>query len=108
MQARDHQHKRCTWMAAWLALLSVSFASGCTGGGDTVISGLGNSDNHIGTAAIWESLADELADFEGTPSVSNEDLKGIFDVIRRHALEGELEAALVLLKLAQEQHEPDE
>ena len=107
MQARGQQQKRCTWMAAWLALLSVSFTSGCTGGGDTVISGLGNSDNHIGTDAIWESLADELADFEGTPSVSNEDLKSVFDVIRRHALEGELEAALVLLKLAEEQREPE-
>jgi hypothetical protein len=85
-----------------MAVLTVSIA-GCTGGGETVISGLGNSDNYIGSAATWDSLADELADYEGTPAVSDEDLQLAYAAIRRHALEGELEAVLVLLKLAEEQ-----
>jgi hypothetical protein len=88
--------------------LAVLGLLGCTGGGESVISGLGNSGNHIGTAALWQALAEELAEHGATPAVSDEDVRAVFDVIRRHALEGELDAALVLLRLAAEQGEAEE
>jgi hypothetical protein len=93
-------------VAAWAGLAALGLI-GCTGGGESVISGLGNSGNRIGTAALWDSLADVLAENGATPAVSDEDIQLVFGAIRRHALEGELDAALVLLELAEEQREEE-
>ena len=41
-----------TRRAGWAALLGVGLGIGCAGG-ESVISGLGNSENQIGTAALW-------------------------------------------------------
>jgi hypothetical protein len=84
-------------------LLAVALAAGCAGGGDTVIGGLGNSGNHIGTAALWGSLAKALAAHEATPQVSDDEVRQIFAAIRGHAMEGQVEAALIVLKVAEEQ-----
>ena len=108
MRSTDQSKNGSAMAFVCMAALIVCMAAGCTGGGESVISGLGNSDNHIGTAALWGSLADELADYEATPRVSDEDLQLAYAAIRRHALEGELEAVLVLLKLAEEQRESEE
>ena len=75
---------------------------GC-GGGENVVSGLFNDGNQIGSAALWASVAEELAAHDATPAVTDEDIERLYGVVRRHALEGELDAALVLLKLAKQQ-----
>lgn len=100
--------KRSARAYACVAVLIASVAVGCTGGGETVISGFGNSDNYVGSAALWGALADEFADYEGTPKVSDEDLQLAFAAVRKRALEGDLDAALVLLKLSEEQREDEE
>ena len=81
-------------MLAWAGLLA-----GCTGGADTVISGLGNSGNLV-NAPAHQQLAKELADHDGAPAVSTEDLRRAFLAIRDKALDGELDAALVLFQVA--------
>ncbi|MDJ0848873.1 MAG: hypothetical protein QNK04_10885 [Myxococcota bacterium] len=80
---------------------------GC-GGGENVITGFGNSGNQLGAHALWASVAHELAEHEATPAVTDEDVRRSYGVVRQHALDGELEAALVMLKLAEEQREREE
>ena len=82
--------------------------AGCTGGGDTVISGLGNSGNRIRTDAVVDDVVRALVQHSATPEVSDDDLMRSYQAIRSHALEGELQASLVLLQLAAQQREADE
>ena len=79
-------------------------ALGCTGGGETVISGLGNSNNLIGFDVLGR-VADELAESPAIPAVSDDDLRAAFSAIRENALKGDPDAALVLLLVAGEQRE---
>ena len=54
---------RTRWRAgAVLALVSGLILSACTGGGDTVISGVGNSGNNIGEVGLLERVARESLD----------------------------------------------
>ena len=80
---------------------------GCAGGGETVISGLGNSSNVIGSASLLELVAKELAIQQSTPTVSDEELGQAYAAIRTRALDGEPEAALVLLRVAAYQRSED-
>ena len=77
-------------------------ALGC--GGETVISGLGNSNNLIGFDVLGR-VADELAESPAIPAVSDDDLRAAFSAIRENALKGDPDAALVLLLVAGEQRE---
>jgi len=95
------------WPATWAVVVGLGVVVGCTGGGDTVISGLGNSGNYIGKAALWNLLADQFAQHPATPAVTDEEIEQIYGVIRENALEGDLNAALVLLTLAEEQREDE-
>jgi len=81
---------------------------GCTGGGDTVISGLGNSGNRIGDTPLSELLADELVDHPATPMVTDDEIVQIYQVIRKNAFGGDVESALIVAKLAMEQREAEE
>lgn len=84
--------------------LVLLLALGCTGGGETVISGLGNSNNLIGFDVLGR-VADELAESPAIPAVSDDDLRAAFAAIRENALRGDPDAALVLLLVAGEQRE---
>ncbi len=84
--ATKHADRRAAWAAAWV-LIATGPGIGCTGGSESVISGVGNGGNRIGTAALWESVADELAHHEATPTVTDEDVQRVFEVIRSHARE---------------------
>ena len=62
------------------------------------------AQQYLAAGADWifpEALAsaDEFARFEATPAVADDELLQAFRAVRRRALEGELEAALVLLKV---------
>ncbi len=93
---------------ALVTLAGACLAGGCTGGGETVISGLGNSGNRFGTEVLWEALGHELATRDATPPVTDEELLQLYSAIKRRALEGELEPALVVLRVAEEQRESDD
>jgi len=87
-----------------IAFVLLFAALGCTGGGETVISGFGNSGNTVG-ASVFDRVAEELAESPAIPAVSDDDLRAAFSAIRADALEGDPKAALVLLLVAGEQRE---
>ena len=82
-----------------LLVTSVALVS-CTGGGETVISGLGNSGNFFGVDGEAEMLARVLATDPNIPEVNNEDLLKIYEVIREAALAGDIRSSVVIYKLA--------
>lgn len=90
--------RRClTTALAALALLPL--ATACTGGADAVITGFGNNGNLIGVDVL-ERLAKELARLEPLPVVSDDELRSAWSAIRQHALAGDPDASLVLLRVA--------
>ena len=91
--------------AGWLAALALA---SCTGGGDGVISGVGNSSNLIGEPSVLERAARQFAALEATPRVSDQEIVEAWSAIRARALEGEAEAALVLTRVAVYQREAEE
>jgi hypothetical protein len=86
-------------MASLLAL-----ASACGGSGETAIIGFGNGGNRITTDPIAK-VADALAELEATPEVTDEMIVRVFSAILEKAEAGEPEAALILLRVAEEQRE---
>ena len=99
---------RTAWSwGRWTAVGAVAAVLGCTGGGETVVTGIGNTGNRIGTAALWGALGEALAEREDIPRVGDPDVQQIFQAIRRRALEGELDAALVMLEVAAAQGDDD-
>ena len=102
--------KRISRIIASLCLTSALAveAVGCSGGGRTAVIGFGNRDNNLGGGAIAEQLAEALAESEGQPEVTNEMIAEIFGAILKHAREGNPEAALIVLKIAEEQREAEE
>ena len=89
---------------ALAALLGLS--SGC--GGETVISGIGNSGNVVGEGGMLELLADELAELEAVPAVADDELLAAWSAIRARARAGDADAALVVLRVAAHQREAAE
>lgn len=86
---------------AWMLALSVS----ACGGGKTAVVGLGNSDNRIVEGGTLEAVAEALAERTETPYVSDELLGRVFSAILERATEGDPEAALIVLRVAEEQRE---
>ena len=90
--------------AGWVVAGCLGVIAGCTGGGDTVISGIGNSGNRIGTGT-WAEAAEQFAAHASIPPVTDAEIERMFGAIRAKALEGDLDSALVLLTLAEQQRE---
>ncbi len=86
----------------------IMLLSSCTGGGDTVVSGIGNSGNHFGMDAPEKMLAQAFSEAGIVPMVSDDDLLAAYEHIRQQALEGDIESALVLYHLAAKQRAPKE
>ena len=100
-------YKWASWVLGGVFVgMCLASSGGCTGGGDTVISGLGNSDNVMGAAGIPALVAKELAGFEATPAISDEEIVASFAAIRARAMQGDTEAALVVLRVAAHQRKP--
>ena len=92
-----------------LVLLISSVAlTGCTGGGETVVSGFGNSGNFFGVDGEVEMLARALSTDPNIPEVNNEDLLEIYEVIRAAALAGDIRSSVVIYKLASRQRALEE
>jgi len=86
------------------------FALSCGGGaGENSIVGIGNSGNVVSEAdQVARGVARALAELESTPAVSDDAIGEIFDAILTRARDGNSEAALIMLRLAQQQREPEE
>ena len=79
------------------------------GGGRTAVIGFGNSGNRIFESdAIVQAIAEALADGETTPMVSDEEIAGIYGAILSDAREGNTEAALIVLLVAEAQRREEE
>lgn len=88
-----------------IALLTILTGCGFIGGGETVISG---DDNLVVSDPVIDRVAAHLAGLEATPEVTDEDLAVMYATIRQGATAGDLDAVLVVLKIAALQREPDE
>ena len=88
-----------------LLLLAAILALGC-GGGRTAVIGVGNSSNRIIEGGLLEEVADALAAIPGTPEVTDAVLAEVYGSILDRAKEGDPEAALVVLFVAEEQRRP--
>ena len=92
---------------AFIGCVGLLLVAGCDfiGGGDTIVRGDGNL---VVKDEVGQRVASALARFDSTPAVTDEDIEAVFAVIRERALAGELEASLVLLKVAEKQREAAE
>jgi hypothetical protein len=84
----------CVITIAFLATVS------CTGGGETVISGLGNSGNYIGKDDEIAMLANALASQTVVPRVSDEEIVKLYTNVQEKARGGDFKASVVILRLA--------
>ena len=94
-------------MPRYLALLSV-LAIGCSGGGETAVIGFANSNNTLNTGGIAEEVAKALAESGATPVVTDAMIADVFAAILERAREGDAEAALIILELAEEQRDAED
>ena len=99
--------KRIDPTVASLFLTGV-LAIGCSGGGETAVIGFANDGNTLSTDGNAEEVAEALADSEATPVVTDDMIAQIFGAILNHAREGDPEAALIVLKVAEAQREAEE
>ena len=88
----------------WFGLVLLA-CGGCDfiGGAETLVRG---SNNFIANDASADVVAHELARFDNVPAVTDEELLTIYATIHAKALEGDLDAARVLLRLASIQRAP--
>ena len=93
------------WTGAGL-VAGLGLATLACGGGETAIVGFGNHDNHLRTDS-FEELGETLAELEATPEVTDEMIGEIFAVILDRARGGDMQAARVVLAVAEEQREDD-
>ena len=75
-------------------------------GGEVV--GIGNSGIRIGSGGVLEEVAVVLAQSSGTPEVTDAFVAKIFSAIVDRATEGDPEAALIVLSVAEAQRRKDE
>ena len=87
--------------AALLMLAACEFI----GGGDTIVKGNANT---VVRDEVGQRVAAALARFDSTPTVTDADIQAVYGMIREQALAGELQAALVLLKVAERQRAAEE
>ena len=99
---------RTSMGSLFIACLLVLQTVGCSGGGETAVIGFNNHGNTLGIAGLAEELADALADLEVTPSVSDEMIADVFAAILERARQGDAEAALIILMVAEEQREAED
>ncbi len=85
-----------------IVLLLASIA-GCTGGGETVVSGFANSGNFFGSDKDSMILARAMAQDPNVPEVSQQDLVTAYENLRVAALEGDIPSSIVLYRLARAQ-----
>ena len=100
---------RTLYVGRWLCLaIALLLGTPGCGGGKNTINGFGNGGNTFSQAGLAQELAEALAEYQGTPKVSDQMLGEIFGSILERAKTGAAEAALIVLKVAEEQREAEE
>ncbi len=90
-----------------LAVALLLATSGC-GNGETAVVGVGNGGNTFYQEGLADELAEALAEYQGTTEVTDEILGEIFGSILDRARAGDTEAALIVLRVAEEQREAEQ
>ncbi len=90
-----------------IAGLLLLLLSGCefTGGAETLVRG---SNNFVARDGGPDGVAFALSKLDSTPEVTDAEIRQIYDSIQARALEGDLEAVRVVLRLAEIQRTPTE
>lgn len=101
-----HQIVKCGLLS--LIAVGIFTSAGCTGGGETVISGLGNSGNYIGKDDEIAMLANALAAQTIIPRVSDEEIIELYGNVQQKAKDGDIKASIVVLRLATYQRKKEE
>ena len=86
-----------------LGLTLVLSGCGNISGSETIVKG---NDNLLVQDQTIDRVAAALAEFKSTPEVTDADIAAVYEEVRRDALEGDLDAALVMLKVAAIQRAP--
>ena len=89
-----------------LASLALCTALGC-GIGDELVTGIANSGNTFYASPVIDELAQKLAESGATPAVTDAMLLQSFRAIADGAAQGQPEAALILLRVAEAQRKRD-
>lgn len=92
----------------WLILCAaLTMLLGCDfiGGGETVVKG---NDNLVVADPTRNLIARTLSRLEAIPEVTDAELQQMYGVIRDKAMEGDFDAMLVVLRLAEFQRAPEE
>ena len=94
-------------MRKLMVLFIVTLLAACDfiGGGETVVRG---NNNLVTADHVIDRVAAHLAGYDTTPAVTDDELQAMFTTIRQAALEGDLRASLVVLKVASIQRQPEE
>ena len=79
-----------------LEVVCITFA-----GGDSLIQGIGNSSNRIYANGIADEVAEAIAASSVVPEVPDDELRATYLAIRDRARSGDLEAAMVVLRVAE-------
>jgi hypothetical protein len=79
-----------------LGVVCITFA-----GGGSLIQGMGNSSNRIYANRIADEVAEAIAESSVVPEVSDDELRATYVAIRDRARSGDLEAAMVVFRVAQ-------
>ncbi|MEM7537990.1 MAG: hypothetical protein AAF639_37815 [Chloroflexota bacterium] len=89
-------------------LTAIALAFRTRAGATNIANGLGNSGNNFYLHEPRHKLAQILLERNIAPTVSDETLKQIYDVIERQAVEGDLDAAAVIFEIAKQQNRKEE
>jgi len=70
-------------------------------GGDSLIRGMGNGANHIYSNRIADEEAEAIATSSVVPEITDAELRATYLAIKDRAGSGDLEAAMVVFRVAQ-------
>jgi hypothetical protein len=70
-------------------------------GGGSLIRGMGNGANRIYLGGIGNEVAEAIAASSAVSEVADDDLRAAYLSIRQRALSGEIDAAMVLFRVAE-------
>lgn len=70
-------------------------------GGGSLIRGMGNGANRIYLGGVGAELAESIGASPAISKVSDEDLQAAYLAIRQRAMSGEIDAAMVLFRVAE-------
>ena len=98
------EKRKWTHGLAWaglIGLLGLIKIQSIFGEGDSLIRGIGNSGNHLHFNPILDKLPAAIAANASIPAITDELLVETFEAVLTRAREGDIEAAMIVFKVAE-------